>query len=92
MLEATLGTTATANCALWVSEPEVPVKVTVVLKTDANVLAEKVNVCGVPGVTVTFNGETVTPVGRLPVSWMLMFESKPLEPVAESEAVVEPPG
>jgi hypothetical protein len=73
-----------------VIEPEVPVIVTLDCAEGADAAAEKVTSCGVPGVTVGLEGETVTPVGR-PLNWMLICEVKPLVPEAERDAISEPP-
>jgi hypothetical protein len=49
---------------VWLSEPEVPVKVRVAVVDAADAFAETVTDRGVPGVRVTLEGEAVTPVGK----------------------------
>lgn len=82
--------TASPNCAVCASEPEVPVNVTVALETDDDELAENVTCWGVPGVIVMVEGEAVTPAGS-PVTPTLTCDAKPLEALASSEACAEVP-
>ena len=48
---------------MCVKEPEVPVKVTVAFELAAVAVTLRVSCCAVPGVSVTFAGDTVTPAG-----------------------------
>jgi hypothetical protein len=83
-------TTLNPRFTEWVSEPDVPVIVTLTWAVGAEEAAEKVNSCEGPGVRLKFEGETETPVGR-PLICTLIVELKPLELDAMIEAVAEPP-
>ena len=74
--------TDTVKLALWLSEPEVPVRVTVAFPVVADELAENVSVCDCAGVRVRVEGDVVTPWGR-PLTFTVISAEKPLVPVAE---------
>jgi len=75
---------------LWLSKPEVPAKVTDCEAEAVLVVAEKVMVSGVPGVTVMGIAETVTPAGS-PVICIETAEEKPFNGVTDKDVVAEPP-
>ena len=56
--------TVRARVAVWVREPEVPVKTTLALPACALLPAVSVTLCGVPGVSETDAGLAVTPAGN----------------------------
>lgn len=57
---------------------------------DAEALAVSVTDCGVPGLSVTADGETETPAGS-PLTVTATEDENPLEPLAESETAVDVP-
>jgi hypothetical protein len=56
--------TVSARVAVWLSEPEVPVKTTLALPGWALLAAVRVTLCGVPGVSESEAGLAVTPAGN----------------------------
>ena len=90
MLEVITKVMVSPNPTLWVSVPELPLKVKMTVEVGAEAFAERVICCAVPGVKVMAEGETVTPVGT-PLTCTVTCEEKPFEPVAESESVAELP-
>jgi hypothetical protein len=74
--------TDNVKLVVWLSEPEVPVRVTVAFPVAADELAEKTSVCDCPGVRVRVEGEVVTPWGR-PLACTVISAEKPLVPLAE---------
>ncbi len=72
--------------ALWLSDPEVALKVTVAVVAVAMEAAVRVTVCGVPGVTDRDPGAAVTADGR-PEMLMATVELKEPEAVTETDSV-----
>lgn len=69
-----------ASAAVWLSEPEVPVKTTFALPAWALLPAVSVTLSGVPGVTDTEAGLAVTPAGN-PLSATLVVPLNPFTAV-----------
>jgi hypothetical protein len=72
-----------AKVAVWLSEPEVPVKTKLALPGWALLPAVSVTLCGVPGVRESVAGLAVTPAGN-PLSATLVVPVNPLIAVAVS--------
>jgi hypothetical protein len=82
--------TARLIVALWLSEPDEPVKVREAVVADTYAADVKVSCPDCPGVTSRLVGETDTPDGRS-VTPIVTGEVNPLEPVTVTEAVAEEP-
>jgi len=72
--------TSNATVAECVSDPEVPLNVTVALPTAAFEAAMRVTFSGVPGLRVSAAGDALTPAGR-PLIATATGELKPFPPV-----------
>jgi hypothetical protein len=84
------GATARLTVAVWLSEPEEPVKVNKVVNDDRYVAAVNVSCTGCPGVAWGFAGETVTPDGSFVIP-IATDEVNPFRPVTVTEAVAGVP-
>jgi hypothetical protein len=73
--------TVAATVAMWVSVPEVPVKVIEALPAAAVEPAVSVKLCAAPGVSISVAGLVVTPAGR-PLSATDTVLANPLEATA----------
>lgn len=80
--------TVAATVAAWDTPEAVPVNVTLPVALDAVESALSVTFCGVPGVTLTEEGEAVTPVGSPETA----TETEPLNELsAVAETVMSDP-
>lgn len=82
--------TLTAKVVVCVAPDAVPVKVMLLLAAEAVESAESVTFCGVPGVTLSDEGEAVTPVGS-PETAIEIDPLKELRPAAETVTSDEVP-
>jgi hypothetical protein len=76
--------------AVWVSEPEMPVKTTLAFPGWALLPAVRAMLCGAPGVSERVAGVAVIPAG-IPLSATLVVPVKPFSPVAVSCTVCPAP-
>lgn len=82
--------TVTLRVAVCVSEPEVPVNVTVPAVGEALLAAENCSCVETPELRLRLGASAVTPEGR-PLIWTAIVEEKLLVPAAETETNIEPP-
>jgi hypothetical protein len=82
--------TVIARGAVWVSAPDVPVKVAVAEAAAVPTGAVRESVAAVPGVSVMDDGCTVTPEGK-PATVTCTLEENPFRPVASRETVAGVP-
>ncbi len=80
----------TATVAVWVSEPELPVRVSVPVPAWAEAPALKVTVCAAPGARLRVDGLAVTPAGS-PVNVTVTTPVNPFTPVVETLICVVDP-
>lgn len=78
------------NVSLWLSEPDVPVRMAVCEIAGALLVAKNAMVSGVPGLKVIVGDATETPAERF-VTCTVTEDEKPFKAVTDSDIGVEPP-